>query len=225
MFFKPDLMSLAFAFVLVLFIFFEWIRVFHIWIPGINAQKMDEFLRQFTEQPAACEKEKTTKDSGSSRTWDAGPLILSHVYLLLGSALPFWLTEAWMRQRHINWTLRNRSLIMFASTNGIFTIGIADLLASLIGQKLGRLRWVQPTTKSSHHVNKKTLTGSLGGFMGLMFSWALVAYACGFTIMLPEIVVAGLGSMMLEALSAQNDNLMIPCWTTFFLLQFMNSPL
>ncbi|KAF9148940.1 hypothetical protein BG015_009294 [Linnemannia schmuckeri] len=56
---------------------------------------------------------------------DGGPIILSHLYLLMGCAAPVWLAE-----HHI-----------LAGLSGIFALGVGDAMASIVGKRFGRHRW------------------------------------------------------------------------------------
>ncbi|KAF8932389.1 hypothetical protein EDD21DRAFT_340309 [Dissophora ornata] len=56
---------------------------------------------------------------------DGGPIILSHLYLLMGCAAPVWLAE-----HHI-----------LAGLSGIFALGVGDAMASIVGKRFGRYRW------------------------------------------------------------------------------------
>lgn len=67
---KPHFMSLSFSFAFSAMIMFEYIRFFRVWPVG---NYIDAFLAPFLD----------SKDCGS--------IILAHIYLLVGCALPVWL--------------------------------------------------------------------------------------------------------------------------------------
>ncbi|KAJ2645193.1 dolichol kinase [Coemansia sp. RSA 1694] len=119
---------------------------------------------------------------------DAGPIVTAHFYLLLGCAVPVW--------------LGGHSSV--AGLAGVLSLGVADTAASMVGMKLGRVRW--PGTA-------KTVEGTAGFCLSLLLAigavlrlegadvsagrWACYAAAC---------LVLG----VLEALTEQNDNLVVP---------------
>ncbi|KAJ2646670.1 dolichol kinase [Coemansia sp. RSA 1250] len=99
-FINPPLLHLGFTVALVLFVWVEAIRVLAI-EPG--ASSINQFMSQFTD----------------SR--DAGSIITSHFYLLLGCALPVWIGSS----------------SVVASLAGVLALGIADTAASLVGISFG----------------------------------------------------------------------------------------
>lgn len=76
---------------------------------------------------------------------DGGPIILSHLYLLMGCATPVWLAE-----HHI-----------LAGLSGIFSLGVGDAMASIVGKRFGRHRW--PGTI-------KTVEGTIAFVVSVMFA-------------------------------------------------------
>lgn len=120
---------------------------------------------------------------------DSGTAILSHFYLLAGCASPLW--------------LEGRSEIL--SAFGVISLGIGDALASIVGRRLGHVRW---STSSG-----KTVEGSVAFFASVLFS-SIVFWAFGLIAtfnMVPFAVTTALVTL-LEAFSAQNDNLILPIY-------------
>jgi dolichol kinase len=120
---------------------------------------------------------------------DSGTAILSHFYLLAGCASPLW--------------LEGRSEIL--SYMGILALGIGDALASIIGRRWGRLRWSTALGK--------TVEGSVAFFASVLAAsvglW-LFGLAEDFR---PKRYTLTLGlATLLEAFSAQNDNLILPMY-------------
>ncbi|KAH9966245.1 hypothetical protein BGW80DRAFT_1342802 [Lactifluus volemus] len=146
-----------------------------------------EYVRYFALYPLGAAVHVFMSDFLDSK--DSGTAILSHFYLLTGCAGALWL-EAPSR------------LLMYT---GILTVGVGDAVASVIGKRVGRYRW-SPTTP-------KTLEGSAGFTLSVVvFAWAL--RVCGlveeFSIVRYGIII-GVGSM-LEAVSGQNDNIILPLY-------------
>ncbi|KAF9217667.1 hypothetical protein BGZ59_001597 [Podila verticillata] len=97
-------MHIAFSVGLASLIFFEYIRYFAV-VPF--GKEIHLFLVGFLDER------------------DGGPIILSHLYLLMGCAAPVWLAE-----HHI-----------LAGLSGIFALGVGDAMASIVGKRFGRHRW------------------------------------------------------------------------------------
>ncbi|KAF9309475.1 hypothetical protein BG003_009709 [Podila horticola] len=97
-------MHIAFSVGLAALIFLEYIRYFAV-VPF--GKEIHLFLVGFLDER------------------DGGPIILSHLYLLMGCAAPVWLAE-----HHI-----------LAGLSGIFALGVGDAMASIVGKRFGRHRW------------------------------------------------------------------------------------
>lgn len=119
---------------------------------------------------------------------DKGPIIVSHLYLLLGCALPLWLSQ-------------DGPVHSLGPYAGILVLGAGDAMASFVGLRFGKRRW--PGTR-------KTVAGTVAcmaavvvlagvlSFGGVVFpSWWAVCVASGL-------------AALLEAFTGQNDNLVLP---------------
>ncbi|WVQ78617.1 hypothetical protein IAT38_000703 [Cryptococcus sp. DSM 104549] len=118
---------------------------------------------------------------------DSGTAILSHFYLLAGCASPLW--------------FEGPSEIL--SYFGVFSLGIGDALASIVGRKIGQVRWCTAFGK--------TVEGSVAFFLSVLLSSALM-WAFGVVDSykpIPYVITTALATL-LEAFSAQNDNLILP---------------
>ncbi len=122
---------------------------------------------------------------------DRGEMVLSHIYLLLGCALPFWLNTA-----------SNLDLSCFS---GVISLGIGDSLASIAGKRFGNHRW--------HRNTRKTFEGSLCGCLGMFWSWILINGFCEVKATWHKLLVISIGSAVWEALINLNDNLTLPLFT------------
>ncbi|OCF32033.1 dolichol kinase [Kwoniella heveanensis BCC8398] len=120
---------------------------------------------------------------------DSGTAILSHFYLLAGCASPLWLEGP------------SEILAYF----GVLSLGIGDALASIVGRKIGRMRW----TSSSG----KTIEGSIAFLASMLISSGLL-WAFGSVQSFKPIpyAIATTLATLLEAFSAQNDNLILPMY-------------
>ncbi|KAI9208964.1 uncharacterized protein BJ171DRAFT_487981 [Polychytrium aggregatum] len=158
-----------------------------------------EYLRYFRVWPWGHAIELFLRHFIDSR--DAGPAVLAHIYLLVGCAVPVWLNSLAM----------DRKLAL--GLGGMLTIGVGDSMASIVGKRFGRHRW--PGTK-------KTMEGTAAYIVSV-----LVVYQAVSMLLAPEdripifgLAVSTLTGAMLEAVSDQNDNIMIPaytfCWQAYF---------
>ncbi|KLT40066.1 hypothetical protein CC85DRAFT_287856 [Cutaneotrichosporon oleaginosum] len=120
---------------------------------------------------------------------DSGTAILSHFYLLAGCATPLWLEGPSQVLAHF----------------GVLSLGIGDAMASIIGRKVGYMRWSP--------VSGKTAEGS-AGFLVSVVAVAIAMWAVGAVerfALVPFVLTTAL-STLLEAFSAQNDNLVLPVY-------------
>ncbi|XP_004487072.1 dolichol kinase EVAN [Cicer arietinum] len=171
--FQPKFLDLAFGAALAVFLILEIIRVWRIWPLG---QPINQFMNAFTDHR------------------DSDFLIVSHFSLLLGCALPIWMSSGY----------NDRPLAPFA---GILSLGIGDTMASMVGHKYGVLRWSK--------TGKKTVEGTAAGITSVLAACSLLLPLLAstgyiftqhwFTLLL-AVTVSGL----LEAYTAQLDNAFIP---------------
>lgn len=180
------------------FIYLEYLRFFAVWPWG---KSLHVFLTEFIDNR------------------DLGPVILSHIYLLLGCASPVWLGSS----------------NVLASLSGILSLGFGDAAASLVGKKIGQYKW--PGTK-------KTIEGTLAFIVAVFLSSFVIVY-CSALVGIDDatrfVASAGRGEWLnyaivitltgnnhsffffscwlillslalLEAFSTQNDNIIIPLY-------------
>ncbi|KAI9304697.1 hypothetical protein BJ944DRAFT_81742 [Cunninghamella echinulata] len=176
--FARSFLQLAFGVALGAFIYLEYLRYFALWPYGKN---LHTFLTEFIDNR------------------DLGPVILSHIYLLVGCAVPVWLGSS----------------NTLASLTGILALGFGDSAASLVGKKFGKYKW--PGTK-------KTVEGTLAFIITVFISSIIIMY-CSSVLRVNDVVtfIASAGRRewlryfyvvtmtgLLEAFSSQNDNIIIP---------------
>ncbi|KAG8525515.1 uncharacterized protein KY384_009159 [Bacidia gigantensis] len=144
-----------------------------------------------------------------------GPVIVSHIFLLIGCAIPLWLslsaisrTGQWPWQ---GWEVPTRDLSM---VSGIVCVGMGDAAASLIGRRYGRRRWCWTGGKSL----EGSLAFAVAVLVGLSAAriWLLIGGWDGdsgdtilwFTV---KAGVAAAGASLTEAvLTGGNDNVIVP---------------
>ncbi|KAH9700427.1 Dolichol kinase EVAN [Citrus sinensis] len=108
------------------------IQVWRIWPLG---QFIHQFMTAFTDHR------------------DSDLLIVSHFSLLLGCALPIWMSSGF----------NDRPLAPFA---GILSLGIGDTMASIVGYKYGVLRWSK--------TGKKTIEGTAAGITSVLAACSIL---------------------------------------------------
>ncbi|KAK6936086.1 hypothetical protein RJ641_033116 [Dillenia turbinata] len=125
---------------------------------------------------------------------DSELLVVSHFSLLLGCALPIWMSSGF----------NDRPLAPFA---GILSLGIGDTMASVVGYKYGVLRWSK--------TGKKTVEGTAAGTTSVLATcFVLLPLLASTGYILTQhwvsLFVAVTASGLLEAYTAQLDNAFIP---------------
>ena len=127
---------------------------------------------------------------------DSGPLILTHVYLLIGCALPLWLFPLDYHKLSDN----GCALILYS---GVLSIGIGDAAASVVGVKFGKHQWKGTT---------KTVEGTVASCLSQFFIIFLLK-TNGMIINFVPVSVAIILSSLLEAFTTQIDNFVLPLFT------------
>ncbi|TVU33465.1 hypothetical protein EJB05_25285 [Eragrostis curvula] len=171
--FQPAFLDLAFGAAFSVFLILEMIRIWEIYPLG---RVVHQFMNAFTDHR------------------DSEILIVSHFSLLLGCALPKWMSSG----------LNDRPLAPFA---GILSLGIGDTMASMIGYKYGVLRWSK--------TGKKTIEGTAAGITSVLAACSiLVSLLASSGYILSQnwlsLLIAVTLSGLLEAYTAQLDNAFIP---------------
>lgn len=166
-----------------------------------------------------------------------GPVVVSHIFLLIGCATPLWLslgtlpivsiaetTEGkegvWPAEK--GWGVADRDISMLA---GVICVGMGDAFASLIGRRYGRNKWIWPGGKSIEGsvafavaVTFSLLVGKgyliWGGWedVGMKVDgWESVAW-----IVVKSALAATVASLTEAVLTGGNDNVVVPVvfWMT-----------
>ena len=193
-----------------LFFFIELVRIFRVWIPYLPSHSIDLFLRQFIESsdgPKVKVDEKPEEtpypdDSSAQffRSWDLGPLILSHFYLLLACAIPHWISASI--------TSLNKPQLNAISSSGVIFIGIGDTFAAIVGHMIGTIKWPK---------RRISIQGSLAFFVSTLLIHIILDYQNSILYA----VVCAFGAI-LEAVSYQNDNLVLSIWTCSCTIMLLN---
>jgi len=144
-----------------------------------------------------------------------GPIIVSHIFLLIGCAIPLWLSLATTPRDGIRpfggWDVMRRDMSMIS---GVVCVGMGDAAASLIGRRYGRRRWPWSGGKSLEGSLAFAVAVIIG--LGAARTWLLLGGWDGdsgdsWTVTLGKAIVAGAGSSFTEAvLTGGNDNVIVP---------------
>ena len=194
-FIDPCFVSLAFSIILPIFVLLDLFRASQ--LPPL-AKPLTRFLAPYV-------------DGRDHR----GPVIVSHIFLLIGCAIPLWLslsaigrtgTGAWA-----GWDVPTRDLSM---VSGVICVGMGDAAASLIGRRFGRRRWWWSGGKSFEGSFAFLVAVVIGLCIARVWlrigawpgdsgdSWTLTVLKAG---------LAGAGASLTEAvLTGGNDNVIVP---------------
>ncbi|KAJ5669181.1 hypothetical protein N7462_010251 [Penicillium macrosclerotiorum] len=83
-----------------------------------------------------------------------GPVIVSHIFLLIGCSIPLWLSLADLdHQGEAPWAGWDVSARDVSMVSGIICVGMGDAAASLIGRRFGRLKWFWGAASRSRAVS------------------------------------------------------------------------
>ena len=176
----PEFTNFASLVVLAAFIYVEYIRSYDI---RPISKLINGAFAKFTDE----------KDQGS--------LVLTNIYLLIGTFLPLWITP---EAKSVN------KLILLS---GVLSIGIGDSAASIVGSRMGHLKWPYSPTKSIEGTVASIIAQLV--FLQLLFLNNFMEYQFGLGVLLPVILTA-----LLEAHTTQVDNIILPL-TMYFLFNVM----
>lgn len=123
---------------------------------------------------------------------DPGQAILSHLWLLIGCALPVFLTKD-----------TNRPLDKLQAASGILSLGFLDSFAAIVGKIFAGRRWPN---------SNRTMIGSLAGFVAFLAAqWIFLLYWYPYhAIPFGSLLVRSGLCTAWEAFGDQNDNLTLP---------------
>lgn len=172
---QPPFLHLALSLALSAILLLEYIRIFRIWPLG---KDLDIFMKSFID----------SKDG-------YGPLITSHLFLLVGCAATVWLEsilnpyngsrgEGVLDTQSL-WTIVSLGRAPFrflVALSGTIILGVGDSMASVVGYRYGKTLWsavvsrfvkessektrVSRKSDNSIPLGKKSVEGSLYGMVG-----------------------------------------------------------
>lgn len=165
-----------------------------------------------------------------------GPVVISHIFLLIGCAIPLWLSLASLPRTGTGilagWEIPTRELSM---VTGVVCVGLGDAAASLCGRRWGKHKWCWKGGKSL----EGSVAFALAVFVGLtagniwlrLGGWPITGHQVssrGFDAILNELkewnwisaltktsICASMSSLTEAVLTGGNDNVVVPVvlWT------------
>ena len=144
-----------------------------------------------------------------------GPVIVSHIFLLIGCAIPLWLSLAAVRRSGQNpwagWDVDTREVSMLS---GVVCVGMGDSAASLIGRRYGRHKWYWSGGKSLEGSLAFVIAVTLGltaAYIWLRVGGWVVYERASPVVVLGKAWLAASGASLTEAvLTGANDNVVVP---------------
>ncbi|QSS64254.1 membrane protein SEC59 [Histoplasma capsulatum] len=161
-----------------------------------------------------------------------GPIIVSHIFLLIGCAIPLWLSLAGIPRTGSppweGWDVETRDLSM---VSGVICVGMGDAAASLVGRRYGRHKWFWGGGKSVEGSMAFAVVVFVGILMARLWfivggwdhsvsvpisraispSWPTMVTSKGWAVVVGKSILAALVSSSMEAvLTGGNDNIVVP---------------
>lgn len=170
------LLGMSLSVAMSAFLLLELLRVSN--TPGIS-EHIHNFMSSFTDNR------------------DNGAFFVTHITLLLGLAIPIWLSEPWVHDTA-------HSLTPYA---GVIATGVGDAAASIFGKRYGKRRI---TTDGD-----KTLQGMLASIMSMLISWPALSAIITIDssqlgpVQFLWIFIATVLTSSFEAITDQFDNIFI----------------
>jgi dolichol kinase len=197
----PCFISLALAIVLAIFLLLDLIRASQ--LPPLSGP-IATFLTPYV-------------DGRDLR----GPVVVSHIFLLIGCAIPLWLSLAGVQRAGdepwLGWDVASRDVSMIS---GVVCVGMGDAAASLIGRRYGRRKWPWAGGKSLEGSAAFAIAVTIGLVFGkgwLVLGWgervekSLTERVVDVTIVVGKAGICAVGASLEEAvLTGGNDNVVVP---------------
>lgn len=134
---------------------------------------------------------------------DGGHIVVSHMFLILGCAIPLWISQS-----IVDGTTSTPSSLLLAEF-GVIVIGVGDAMGAVVGKAVGKRQWGG---------NRRTLEGSLAMWLSMILAgWMTCHSSANFLALL----TATTFSTTLEAFTLQLDNLVLPLAGSSIILLFI----
>ncbi|KAH7032783.1 uncharacterized protein B0I36DRAFT_320030 [Microdochium trichocladiopsis] len=152
-----------------------------------------------------------------------GPVVISHIFLLIGCAIPLWLSLGSLPRTGsaywAGWEVPTREVSMVA---GVVCVGLGDAAASLIGRRYGHRKWFWGGGKSiegSVAFAAAVFAGLTAAYAWLRIGgWATAAHHEHIVTSVSEVpavlakigICAATASLTEAVLTGGNDNVIVP---------------
>ncbi|CZS89666.1 related to phosphatidate cytidylyltransferase [Rhynchosporium agropyri] len=144
-----------------------------------------------------------------------GPVVISHIFLLIGCAIPLWLSLGTLPRTGTGslagWEVPTREVSM---VSGVICVGMGDAAASLIGRRYGRRKWLWGGGKSIE--GSIAFATAVGLALLLAKAWLRIGGwpanndDSWFMTGMKSSVAAGIASLTEAVLTGGNDNVVVP---------------
>jgi dolichol kinase len=157
-----------------------------------------------------------------------GPVVISHIFLLIGCAIPLWLSLGSLPRTGSDylagWEIPTREISM---VSGVVCVGLGDAAASLIGRRFGHRKWLWGGGKSL----EGSLAFTVAVFLGLttaslwlrLGQWPVAGEGTSMATRAGHALACSSMASLTEAvLTGGNDNVIVPVvlWTCVKALEF-----
>ncbi|KAF1998042.1 hypothetical protein P154DRAFT_547083 [Amniculicola lignicola CBS 123094] len=202
-FIDPCFIALALALILAIFLLLDLIRASQ--LPPLS-RPLASFLTPYV-------------DGRDLR----GPVVVSHIFLLIGCAIPLWLGLAGVERTGEGawegWEVKMRDVSLMA---GVICVGMGDAAASLIGRRYGRRKWPWAGGKSLEGSAAFALAVTIGLVCGKLWlrlgGWdqtlgvqTSLEFFWEWSGVVLKAMVCAMGASLNEAvLTGGNDNVIVP---------------
>jgi dolichol kinase len=144
-----------------------------------------------------------------------GPVVISHIFLLIGCAIPLWLSLGTLprvgKGPLAGWEVPTREVGM---VSGVICVGLGDAAASLIGRRYGRNKWIWGGGKSIE--GSVAFATAVGIALVLAKAWLRIGDWTAnndddWVMTLGKSgIAAGVASLTEAVLTGGNDNVVVP---------------
>jgi dolichol kinase len=145
-----------------------------------------------------------------------GPVVISHIFLVIGCAVPLWLSLADLKLVGASpWQGWEAPQLDVSMISGVICVGMGDAAASLIGRRFGRHKWPWTGGKSLEGSGAFAIAVSIGLLFGKawMFfgQWPDANAGQSWLASAWKALLAASGASFMEAvLTGGNDNVVVP---------------
>ena len=184
----PQLMSLSYAIAACILVVLEVMR-------GDDTPLLQAFYAAFSDE----RKHEGVGDGDGQST-----MIVSHLFLVVGCAVPLWMSQVLAASSNTNGDtlqLQPSSLLLLGEF-GVVCVGIGDAMGAVVGTKWGKHKWGK---------NQRTLEGSLAMWLSMVVATIVIGSCSGSNWReCGAFLGATVLTTILEAFTVQLDNLVLP---------------